>query len=179
MATGNVIGTFFEKAEGRTYEVNEGNVSIDTGYSTINGAKQKFFKFQYPIEAENFLQFDLGSGKDLQMTKATTKATHITMYPCEFPSGAFPTEAVNDGSYKRFVTAFKLKTGELILPLADDNVAITSGDYLCLDAYNTGLDKYTGSTASMQVCQALESKSANSGGYIIVHLYEDAIPFLE
>ena len=95
MATGNVIGTFFEKEEGRTYEVNEGNVSIDTGYSTINGAKQKFFKFQYPVGAENFLQFDLGSGKDLQVTKATTKATHITMYDPEFPSGAFPTSAVN------------------------------------------------------------------------------------
>ena len=177
--TDNVIGTFFEKAEGRTYEVNEGNVSIDTGYSTINGAEQKFFKFQYPIKQENFLQFDLGSGKDLQMTKATTMATHITMYPCEFPSGAFPTEAINDGSYKRFVTAFKLKEGELILPLASDNVAITSGDYLCLDAYNTGLDKYTGSTATMQVCQALESKSANSGGYIICYLSDDKIPFLE
>ena len=105
-----------------------------------------------------------------------TTGTHLPS-PC--PSGAFPTSAVNDGSYKRFVTAFKLHTGELILPLASDNVAITSGDYLCLDAYNTGLDKYTGSTASMKVCQALESKSANSGGYIIVHLYEDAIPFLE
>ena len=176
--TENIIGTFFEKAEGRAYEVNEGNVSVDTGYSTINGAKQKFFKFANPIGAENFLQFDLGSGKDLTMTKATTKATHITMYEPEFPSGAYPTSAVTDGSYRRFVTAFKLKTGELQLPLADDNVAITSGDYLCLDAYNTGLDKYTGSTATMQVCQALESKSANSGGYIIVHLFEDAIPFL-
>ena len=57
--TNNTIGTFFEKAEGRTYELNEGNISVDTGYSTINGAKQKFFKFQYPIGAENFLQFDL------------------------------------------------------------------------------------------------------------------------
>jgi len=45
MATGNVIGTFFEKEEGRTYVCNEGNISVDTGYSTINGAKQKFFKF--------------------------------------------------------------------------------------------------------------------------------------
>lgn len=176
--TENIIGTFFDKEEGRAYEVNEGNVSVDTGYSTINGAKQKFFKFANPIGAENFLQFDLGSGKDLQMTKATTKATHITMYEPEFPQGAYPTSAVNDGSYKRFVTAFKLKTGELQLPLADDNVAITSGDYLCLDAYNTGLDKYTGSTSSMQVCQALESKSANEGGYILVYLTEDSIPFL-
>ena len=60
--TDNIIGTFFKKEEGRAYEVNEGNVSVDTGYSTINGAKQKFFKFANPIGAENFLQFDLGSG---------------------------------------------------------------------------------------------------------------------
>lgn len=176
--TDNIIGTFFKKEEGRAYEVNEGNVSVASGYSTINGAKQDFFYFANPIGAENFLQFDLGSGKDLTMTKATTKATHITMYDPELPKGAYPKTSVNDGSYRRFVTAFKLKTGELQLPLADDNVAITSGDYLCVSAYNTGLDKYTGSTPSMQVCQALESKSANSGGYIIVHLYEDAIPFL-
>ena len=40
MATGNIIGTFFEKAEGRTYECNEGDISVDSGYSCINGAKQ-------------------------------------------------------------------------------------------------------------------------------------------
>jgi hypothetical protein len=178
MATDNIIGTFFEKSEGRAYELNEGNVSIDTGYSTINGAKQTFFKFANPVEAENFLEFDLANG-ELLMKGATTKATHITMYDAEFPSGSYPTAPVTDGSYKRFVTAFKLKTGELQLPLADDNVAITSGDYLCLDAYNTGLDKYTGSTATMKVCQALESKSANSGGYILCYLHNEEIPFLE
>lgn len=177
--TNNTIGTFFEKPEGRTYELNEGNISVDTGYSTINGAKQKFFKFASPVEAENFLEFDLGSGKDLVMKGATTMATHITMYDAEFPNGKFPQSAINDGSYKRFVTAFKLKTGELMLPLADNNVAITSGDYLCLDAYNTGLDKYTGTTASKKVCQALESKTANSGGYIICYLTDDKIPFHE
>jgi len=176
--TENIIGTFFSKDEGRAYEVNEGNVSVSTGHSCINGIKQKFFAFANPIGAENFLEFDLGSGKDLQMTKATTKATHITMYEPELPKGEYPQSAVEDGSYKRFVTAFKLKTGELILPLKSTNVAITSGDYLCLHAYNTGLDKYTGSTASMKVCQALESKSANSGGYILCYLSEDAIPFL-
>lgn len=177
--TNNKIGTFFEKEEGRTYELNEGNISVTTGFSCINGAKQNFFNFVAPVGAENFLEFDLGSGKDLVMKGATTLATHITMYDPEYPAGKFPTEAITDGSYKRFVTAFKLKTGELILPLASDNVAITSGDYLCLDAYNTGLDKYTGSTATMKVCQALESKPANSGGYIICYLTDDKIPFLQ
>ena len=155
--TDNVIGTFFEKSEGRTYEVNEGNVSIDTGYSTINGAEQKFFKFQYPIKQENFLQFDLGSGKDLQMTKATTMATHITMYPCEFPSGAFPQEEITDGSYKRYVTAFKLRNGEMQLPLADNNSAIAVGDYLAITTYDDGVDVYTGES---EFVQALESKNA-------------------
>lgn len=175
MATDNIIGTFFEKAEGRAYELNEGDVSIDTGYSTINGAKQSFFKFENPVEAENFLEFDLANG-ELLMKGATTKATHITMYDAEFPSGKYPTEPVTDGSYKRFVTAFKLKTGELQLPLVDDNQAIKSGDFLGLDAYNTGLDKATGDTGDVV---ALEDKSANDGGYILCYLHKEEIPFLE
>lgn len=177
--TNNTIGTFFEKEEGRTYEVNEGNISVDTGYSTINGAKQTFFKFAAPVGPESFLEFDLGNNKELLVKGATTAATHITMYEPEFPAGKFPEGAITNGSYRRFVTAFKLKAGELILPLADDNAAITAGDYLALDAYNTGLDKYTGSTSSMQVCQALESKAANEGGYIICYLTDDKIPFLQ
>ena len=175
MTTQNIIGTFFEKAEGRAYELNEGNVSIDVGYSTINGAKQTFFKFAKPVEAENFLEFDLANG-ELLMKGATTKATHITMYDAEFPSGKYPTEPVNDGSYKRFVTAFKLKTGELQLPLVDDNQAIKSGDFLGLDAYNTGLDKATGNTGDVV---ALEDKKANDGGYILCYLHKEEIPFLE
>ena len=175
MTTQNIIGTFFEKAEGRAYELNEGNVSIDTGYSTINGAKQTFFKFAKPVEAENFLEFDLANG-ELLMKGATTKATHITMYDAEFPSGKYPTEPITDGSYKRFVTAFKLKTGELQLPLVDDNQEIKSGDFLGLDAYNTGLDKATGNTGDVV---ALEDKKANDGGYILCYLHKEEIPFLE
>lgn len=175
MTTQNIIGTFFEKAEGRAYELNEGNVSIDVGYSTINGAKQTFFKFAKPVEAENFLEFDLANG-ELLMKGATEKATHITMYDPEFQSGKYPTEPITDGSYKRFVTAFKLKTGELQLPLVDDNKEIKSGDFLGLDAYNTGLDKATGNTGDVV---ALEDKKANDGGYILCYLHKEEIPFLE
>ena len=176
--TENVIGTFFEKHEGRAYEVNEGNISVSTGHSCINGAKQKFFSFENPIDAECFLEFDLSHG-ELLMKGATSKATHITMYEAECPNGAYPQQAITDGSYRRFVTAFKLKTGELQLPLADDNSEISEGDYLALTTYDGGLDKYTGSSSDLQVVQALESVSANSGGYIICYLSKEEIPFLE
>ena len=171
MATGNVLGTFFEKEEGRTYVCNEGNISVDTGYSTINGAKQKFFKFASPILAESFLEFDLTD--DLCVKGATTVATHMTQYEAEFPSGAFPQQAITNGSYKRYVTAFKLRKGEMQLPLADNNKAIAVGDYLAITTYNDGVDKYTGES---HFVQALESKTANEGGYIIVNMIEDKIP---
>ena len=171
MATGNVIGTFFEKEEGRTYECNEGNISVDNGYSCINGAKQKFFKFASPILAESFLEFDLT--EDLTVKGAETVATHMTQYEAEYPSGAFPQENITDGSYRRFVTAFKLKKGEMQLPLADNNSAIVVGDYLAIVDYKDGVDKYTGES---HFVQALESKQANEGGYIIVNMIEDKVP---
>ena len=52
MATGNIIGTFFEKEEGRTYECNEGDISVDSGYSCINGAKQQFSSLK-PLSLQN------------------------------------------------------------------------------------------------------------------------------
>ena len=174
MATNNIIGTFFEKAEGRTYECNEGAITVDNGYSCINGAKQKFFKFASPILAESFLEFDLT--EDLTVKGATTVATHMTMYEAEFPTGGFPQEAINDGSYRRFVTAFKLKKGEMQLPLADNNSAIAVGDYLAIVDYKDGVNKYEGDS---HFVQALESKSANEGGYIIVNMIEDKIPVAE
>ena len=167
MATGNVIGTFFEKEEGRTYVCNEGNISVDTGYSTINGATQKFLE-------ESFLEFDLTD--DLCVKGATTVATHMTQYEAEFPSGAFPQQAITDGSYKRYVTAFKLRKGEMQLPLADNNSAIAVGDYLAITTYADGVDKYEGDS---HFVQALESKTANEGGYIIVNMIEDKIPVAE
>ena len=174
MATGNIIGTFFEKEEGRTYECNEGDISVDSGYSCINGAKQQFFKFEAPILAESFLEFDLTD--DLCVKGAESLATHMTQYEAEFPSGAFPQEAITDGSYKRFVTAFKLRKGEMQLPLADNNSAIAVGDFLAITTYDDGVDKYTGES---EFVQALESKQANEGGYIIVNMIEDKIPFQE
>ena len=172
MATGNIIGTFFEKEEGRTYECSEGDITVADGYSCINGAKQKFFNFEAPIKAECFLEFDLTD--DLCVKGAETLATHMTMYEAEFPTGAFPQEDISDGSYKRFVTAFKLKKGELQLPLADNNSAIAVGDFLAITTYDDGVDKYTGES---EFVQALESKNANEGGYIIVNMLEDKIPF--
>ena len=174
MATGNVIGTFFEKEEGRTYECNEGDISVSTGYSCINGAKQKFFNFEAPIGAECFLEFDTTA--DLTVKGAETLATHMTMYEAEFPHGKFPQEAITDDSYRRFVTAFKLRKGEMQLPLADNNSAISVGDFLAITTYDDGVDVYSGES---EFVQALESKKANEGGYIIVNMIEDKIPFQE
>lgn len=174
MATNNVIGTFFEKEDGRTYECSEGDISVSTGYSCINGAKQKFLNFEAPITAECFLEFDLTD--DLTVKGAEELATHMTMYEAEFPSGALPQQAITDGSYKRFVTAFKFKKGEMLLPLADNNSAINVGDFLAITTYDDGVDKYTGES---EFVQALESKKANEGGYIIVNMLEDKIPFQE
>lgn len=177
MATGNMIGTFFEKEEGRTYVVNEGNVTVTTGYSSLNGNKQKFFNFQNPVGAEDFVEFDLGNGKELQIKGATSEATHITQYEPEFPSGALPTENITDGSYQRYVTAFRLTVGEIQLPLSATNSAITAGDYLVVDTYSKGVDKYAGTTASKKTVIALESKTANEGGYIICELTQPSVPF--
>lgn len=172
-----ILGTFFDKSEGRSYEVDEGDVTVSEGLSCLNGNKQKFFTFENPVESECFLEFDLGANKELLMKPATTEARYITQYEAELPSGALPTEDIDDGSYKRFVTAYKLRTGEMQLPLASDNASITAGDFLALETYNGGVDKYTGSTASDKTCRALESKSANTGGYIICELLEPVIPF--
>ena len=167
--TENTLGTFYDKEQGKTYEVNEGNVTVAEGYSTLNASKQKFISFAKPVGAENFLEFDFSD--DLLVKGATTKATHITMYEPEFPYGKLPQENITDGSYRRFVTAFELKVGEVQLPLSDTNSAIAKGNGLKITDYHTGLDKHTNDSEIV----ALESKPANSGGYIIAYL---KVPYL-
>lgn len=172
--TDNVMGTFFPKEEGFTYEVNEGNVLINEGYSVLNRSRQKFLSFAKQVNEECFLQFD--NTAELTVKPAETGfATHITMYDPQFPAGKLPQSAISDGSYRRYVTANQLKTGEMILPLADNNAAISVGDILCVKAYNTGLDKMTGSGVASPVT-AREAKDANTGGYIIVYAEEAKIP---
>lgn len=168
--TENTLGTFYDKEQGKTYEVNEGDVTVSEGYSSLNANKQqKFITFENPVGAENFLEFDFSD--DLLVKGATTKATHITMYEPEFPYGKLPQENITDGSYRRFVTAFELKVGEVQLPLSDTNSAITKGNGLKITDYHTGLDKHTDDSEIV----ALESKPANSGGYIIAYL---KVPYL-
>lgn len=170
--TNNVMGTFFPKEEAFTYEVNEGNVSINTGYSVLNRSRDKFLTFANPVHEECFLEFD--DERELTLKPATGDyATHITMYDPQFPAGKLPQEAINDGSYHRYVAGNQLKTGEIILPLADDNAAISVGDPLSIQAYNTGLDK---SGEESSTVTAREAKAANSGGYIIVYATEARIP---
>ena len=168
--TENTLGTFYDKEQGKTYEVNEGNVTVSEGYSSLNANKQqKFITFENPVGAENFLEFDFTD--DLLVKGATTKATHITMYEPEFPYGKLPTENITDGSYRRFVTAFELKVGEVQLPVSDTNSAIAKGDGLKITDYHSGLDKHTNASEIV----ALESKPANTGGYIIAYL---KVPYL-
>lgn len=52
--TENTLGTFYDKEQGKTYEVNEGDVTVAEGYSTLNASKQKFISFENPVGAENF-----------------------------------------------------------------------------------------------------------------------------
>ena len=170
--TNNVMGTFFPKEEGFTYEVNEGNVSINEGYSVLNRSRQKYLTFANPVYEECFLQFD--DTAELTVKPAGSGyATHITMYDPQFPAGKLPQEAINDGSYRRYVTANQLKTGEMILPLADDNAAISVGDYLSIKSYDEGLDATAEESSTVT---AREAKAANSGGYIIVFVTEPRIP---
>jgi len=172
----NELGNFFDKAEGKTYVLNEGNFTVDDGISTVTGKREVYGKFANEIRPLNFVNLDLGADKEFQATKATGDYAHmIVEHEPHLPGGMIPQTNVTDGSYQRYATCFTLPVGEIGLPLKATNVAITAGDKLHLDSYNTGLDKETASTSVSKVI-ALENKPANAGGLILCRLEEHKIP---
>lgn len=175
MPTGNTLATFFDKADGKSYFCKEGKLTIASGYSTLNAAKQNFIQLANPVVPENFVKFASGEELTIQNVAANDTATHITQYEPEWATGPIPTADATEGNYdRRSVTAFRLTTGEMQLPLGEDNTAISAGDTLEVNSKKNALDKAaTGSTSKVT---ALQNKVANTGGYILVDLREPSIP---
>lgn len=169
------IGTFFTEDETKTYEVIEGNITIDNGLDLRNGVRKDFMKFANEVKDNTFLEF---SKEELSMqpVSAGGEATHICAYEPEFPAGFMPKEAMADGTYtRRIVGCSGFRDGrEYRLPLNPKNIEIKAGDALeLIDAY-TGLDK---STKTSTTVRALENVPANAGQELIyVYLSEPKIP---
>lgn len=167
------LGTFFEKEQGKTYICNEGNYTVATGISTISGKTEVYGTFATPIKAEGFVEFDLGENKEMQIKAAATGSTvrYITQYEPELPAGKIP--QANKTDYRRAVTAFRLPSGELELPLAASNSAIVAGDSITVVSANGGVDKDSnaGEASESGKVIALESKAANSADpYILCEI---------
>lgn len=168
----NLVGTFYPKSEGRTYLVKEGNLTVNSGYSTMNGKRQDFLAFANEVTQEDFVKF---STEEMTVEKVTAgdKAIGITMYPPEWQRGAIPTAAAADGTYKRRrVTVFRLLPGEHKFPLDENAAAIKMGDSLQIDPTTMKLIK---STAATNVT-ALQDKAAKAGNYILVSLEGSTVP---
>lgn len=185
------MATFFSKEEGKTYECLEGTITRTKGvYSLLNGAKIDVISFASPIGPETFLKHGSAALSVQAVAEHTgtgdnavyDTATHITMYEPEWGQGEIPrptgsNATISQGNYtNRAVTAFELKTGEMMLPLSASNSAISVGDPLEVDADTMGLEK--GGAGSTSKCTALEAKAANKGGYILVDMREPSIPVL-
>lgn len=156
------IGTFYEKRDVKTYTVEEGNLTITRGLSRPHGDPQDFATFASQVDEENFLTRGT-SERSLKI--ATTTATHFNPYDPEVV-GMIPKTSTVAGAYNnRIVGAVKLISGEMLLPLAPDNVKIKAGDKLEIKTAKTGLDKYTGSNTT--VATAWDDVPANTGGYIL------------
>lgn len=184
------IATFFTKEDGRAFEVNEGTATEEVGYSLLNGNEQKYMKFANPCKAESLLVFDFTDDYLVKPAEAGDEALFISMYDAEWRAGKRSAQLYNNG-YHRMVTAYKLREGEIQLPLSATNSAISAGDFLVATTYNGGLDLYTSPNDSlgddddpiddsnMKIVQAVEDKAVNSGGYITCYLHRGAIPLLD
>lgn len=191
----NTLGTFFETSEGYTYQCVEGTISKDEGYSILNGAKQKIIKFANGIGPETFLRFnttydlavenvpssEAASGSGASAKEAVLNyATHICEKEPEWKSGAIPypssSATLTQGNYEmRIVTAYRLTTGEMELPLSASNSALKPGDAVIFDPSTGALDKATGDDADNSTTTCLETIAANKGGYVLVDLREPRI----
>lgn len=160
------IGTFYSKEEMKTYDVEEGAVTITKGLSRPHGDPVEVATFENQVDEENFLIRGTKE-RSLKLAEAGEVATHINMYDPEF-TGAVPSEDAIEGAYEpRFVAAAKLKSGEQLMPLAPDNVEIKAGDKLEIKDPKKGLDK---SAATTNVATSWDDVPANTGGYILVEL---------
>ena len=171
-----IIGTYFYPEEMKDYAVKEGNLTVESGISCETGKRTKYLKFADEIMPETFLEFTDSVDEKYGMIclgRATSQATHITMYEPEFESGFIPEEAAADGEYeRRHVACGQLRDGrEYRLPLSDTNEAIKVNDILVIGE-DGKLKKSEGEEGAI----ALEEKAANEGGEIFVHLTTPFIP---
>jgi hypothetical protein len=160
------IGTFYNKEEMKTYEVEEGEITVIKALSRPHGDPVVVVIFESQVDEENFL-IQGTKERSLKLAEAGEVATHINMYDPEV-SGSLPAEDALEGEYEpRFVAAAKLKSGEQLMPLAPDNVEIKAGDKLEIKDPKKGLDKTLETT---NVATSWEDIPANTGGYILVEL---------
>lgn len=163
------IGTFYEKDEMKTFDVEEGNITVTKGINVINGQIVLVANFENEVNEENFLM--IGT-KERSLKLASGIATHINMYEPEI-DGSLPKENTNNGDYTpRFVGAAKLTSGEHLLPLDPNNSEIKAGDKLEVKDPKTGLDK---SVATTNTATALDDVGAGVGGYILVDVNDGGI----
>lgn len=177
--TNNIIGTYFYPDEMKDYALKEGNITTSQGINCETGKRVKVINFANEVRENTFLEFtateDAVDGIIcMQPATAGGYATHINMYEPEFHTGFIPRDAATDGNYpRRHVACGQFRAGrEYRLPLSATNAAITVNDKLQLVSATGGLDKTNTSTPVI----ALESKTANEGGEIFVHLLEPKIP---
>lgn len=163
---GYKTGVIFPREDTKTYELLEGDFTVQTGINVRNGEKTSIGLFSKQVDEENFLVY---GAEELSMELAPEGgvATHFNQFEPELQK-ALPTENKTNGNYtRRIVGASRLVPTEVHLPLASDNVEISVGNNLEIKGAKLGLDK---STATTNVARALESKKANSGGYILVSI---------
>jgi hypothetical protein len=164
------IGDIFDREETRTYPVKEGDLTVETGIDVVNGMPRVYASFEDEVTQNNFLELVDAGGElvAVQLASAGGLATHFNQYIPELDQ-SLPIKDTSDGDYpRRFVGASQLGyKPEIALPLADDNSKITAGDKLEVKDPKEGLDK---TSATTNVCIAMEPKLANSGGVILVEL---------
>ena len=164
------IGEIFDREETVTYPVLEGDITVQLGIDVVTGMPRLFADFEKEVTQNNFLE--LTKKEDglaaVQLASAGGVATHFNQYVPEL-SEALPREDAADGDYARRIVGASLLgfKANIALPLSDTNAKINAGDKLEVADPAGGLDK---SSATTNVCTAVESKNANSGGVILVDL---------
>lgn len=165
------IGTFYKKEDVKTYETEEGDVTIVRGPSRPHGDIREIAVYSEQIDEENFLMQGEGE-RAVKLAAAEGVATHFNMYDPEV-QGMVPKEDAVFGEYdNRFVGAVKLKSGEQKLPLSPTNQAISPGDKLEVVDPKLGLDK---SEEETLVVTSWDEIPENTGGYILVDVPEGGI----
>lgn len=173
----NIIGTYFYPDEMKDYALVEGDITMSEGINCETGKRVRTLHLENEVRENTFLEFTAVEDEQygmICMQPAETAATHINMYEPEFEVGFIPQEELDDGEYpRRHVACGQFRAGrEYRLPLSATNAAISVNDRLELISATGGLDKASSSTCVV----ALESKMANEGGEIFVHLLEPKIP---